>query len=1470
MVALRNFAPLRLRDNRLLIFYSFVFRRYEPDLPERSFYHTSRFAIEYPSVTEMARANWIYHELARHVDQLGFDQAGSNIGRYVLLESANLRDILGRWNGQAPPRAGIGCGGRNRPVYLPILDENNFCVAYWHCEEPRAAVDSNDCLIACFQRGYFYAHGQHRREQMRTIRKRLGLEPGAKLQVEDAKRLADDYGLVVRVRQSARTLLSHVPMPLATTAHLHDESWFQRMTVEILIENDHAYLLRRQVGRCLECGQPMTETHEHGFQHTAPCPHCRVKHETGDMCPLHPEALPKNQLVLEKARLLSVAYLERQRFVDVDWQDDVWRGMLDEQQFAAVAWFTHGQSICLTGQGGTGKTYWLRWLRDKNRALGLKVLMTASTGRAAAFFDEATTIHSAFGILPTDTDAETVLKRMSAERRTRLFEADVWIVDEISMVTGFMIDLVDDLMRNVKQQLGLPFGGMRVAFVGDMMQLPPVDEELDFVFDSRVMQYMLGPYGNMSKLEFTHSYRFTDELWFLHLQKIRTGSAALETLAYLQERTAWTFEHARDTCVHRGKTLTILTPFNKKRVQWNRRLLAEMPGEARSYLAEGNCLAHDQRSIELKVGAPVMMLSNSHMRHGIANGSLGRVTQLNDEDVAVDWGSGRVIVIGREGGSFDSLQAAKQLPLTLAFAITIHKAQGATIEAAYVDLSARMPFCFHLLYVALSRVPSAQDLFLSRLPELDALNFVNMRCLEFTKLQRGRMMRPLEWDADSGECYSSFSGPELMNSALSIRLVPQWRRRREAAYESKISQQSWFVAAEYEKPATDELLFRVRVIHCLEVAFGTPTLHTFPTLEAFGDFVMMRIEAKRDLILSPSAEPAARNAARLPWRLCTYHGGFLEYHNLLEYLTQHKALPAHFQINQMFHRTRVLSLQIGLRQRWRTTVLESHDLAPFLPDVTLDEACLSLAVVGTAVVERLYALYGRLDQACQSLVNASILDFSSAGQLSRYGMLKHLPPEAVYNPGNTRFLIVSKLHRPHLTTDDWIRQAIYGGRVLTTLSYYNSAENEDDDLAYLDCNSMYASVMHDEAVPYGPCQLLTEEQIAALMASRSVWNVPHFDWRSTTTTTPFFSPFWIVDCEVDPTGHNMVPMLPRHDASGRLCWDLLPRRGWYTSIDLFHSGARVQRIYNGIVWMAYGPILQPWIAKLLKGRLQYRESNPPLASVCKLLANATFGDFGKRQSPNVVRLAYSEEDLRAFRGTANWESVIYTPHATILFGVSNKAPKVGNSARHLTAFILAMARAKYSEMLSLVCPSRYSPLPRWEDMPLYGDTDSILLRRSRASNLTLGTEPGQWKEELGHDARISEFVCLEPRVYGLRYRFQDGVLHERLRTRSVPIAQAEWAIGSGTPALVDFEHLAQVARKLAGGPFGKTEAVFDVVRRSGANPSDAEIRQGLVPFELYHEKRVHNFYPSSTMAPGTAGTAGWLPAGWGANAGFVS
>lgn len=374
-----------------------------------------------------------------------------------------------------------------------------------------------------------------------------------------------------------------------------------------------------------------------------------------------------------------------------------------------------GANVFLTGSAGSGKTYVLNEYIRYLKAREVGVAVTASTGIAATHMN-GMTIHSwtGLGIRETLTDYDIDELEQKAYLWPRFERTSVLIIDEVSMLHGHRLDMIDKVCQAFKRN-PKPFGGLQVVLCGDFFQLPPVTRG-DAVEDMARSAYASAAWDEAGFIicYLTEQHRQNDDQFLSVLNGIRAGKVSGAMLTSLKDRFGKSTEL--------GTSPTKLYTHNVDVDTLNRNELAKLQGETKVFqmtssgreniveTLKKSVLAHEQ--LHLKIGAKVMFVKNN-FELGYANGTLGVVeTFLSDNTPVIKTTQGERIHVEPVDWSIEENGKIKasvtQIPLRYAWAITIHKSQGMSLDAAEIDLS--KSFTYGMGYVALSRVRSLAGL----------------------------------------------------------------------------------------------------------------------------------------------------------------------------------------------------------------------------------------------------------------------------------------------------------------------------------------------------------------------------------------------------------------------------------------------------------------------------------------------------------------------------------------------------------------------------------------------------------------------------------------------------------------------------------------------------------------------------------------------------------------------------------------
>ncbi|NCN07420.1 AAA family ATPase [Candidatus Falkowbacteria bacterium] len=438
-----------------------------------------------------------------------------------------------------------------------------------------------------------------------------------------------------------------------------------------------------------------------------------------------------------------------------------------------------GQNVCLTGPAGSGKTYLLNKYINYLKSKGVAVGVTASTGIAATHMN-GMTIHSWSGMGVHDSISNKEMRKILKKRHlvNRLKSAKVLIIDEVSMLHSFQLDLINQICRRFKND-DRPFGGIQVIMCGDFFQLPPVSntqEKSNFISESDIWQNM-----DLKICYLDEQHRQEDKTLIKILNGIRSNTCDQKLISKLEINSS-NSEFNTDTTklyTHNidvdsinelelnniaGKTFCYSMRYNGK--------------EALAEALKKGCLAPEK--LYIKKGAKVMFVKNN-FEAGYVNGTLGYVVDFSEEGFPiVETYSDKQIVAAPMSWIIEDEGSIKaeivQIPLRLAWAITVHKSQGMSLDSAEIDLS--KSFVQGMGYVALSRVRTLSGIKLKGINKM-ALR-VNEEVLELDKQllansqeakERIRTLSASALEKDQ-QAYLNSILPTEKEKAVSIKKVP--------------------------------------------------------------------------------------------------------------------------------------------------------------------------------------------------------------------------------------------------------------------------------------------------------------------------------------------------------------------------------------------------------------------------------------------------------------------------------------------------------------------------------------------------------------------------------------------------------------------------------------------------------------------------------------------------------------------------
>jgi len=406
---------------------------------------------------------------------------------------------------------------------------------------------------------------------------------------------------------------------------------------------------------------------------------------------------------------------------DIDTLNLVQRKLFDKIEH------TH-QNLFIQGQAGTGKSTFIKYLKKHSKK---RIRLVAPTAIAALNIEGAT-IHSMFTLPLSDF---LIMREVLSTRRHKLKsilkKTDILIIDEVSMLRPDVLDVIEALCCQARGNLNL-FGGLQIILIGDMCQLPPIIKrevasifkteygtDEPYFFDAKSYQK-----GAFEKIELTEVYRQSEQELLSQLQNLRQNKDLPQTIAYFNRKEEYTPDFI--------KTAVTITPYRQVADELNRRRLQELKTETWSYDAQTSGSFEKMqdtpspKTLILKEGALVIFNKNNYPDY--INGTSGIVEKLDERFIIVkclqdskyitvrreEWKS-FAYDVDEETGEIKERETGSfiQYPLQLGYALTIHKAQGKTLDRVIVDID-RGAFAHGQLYVALSRTRKKADMLIKR------------------------------------------------------------------------------------------------------------------------------------------------------------------------------------------------------------------------------------------------------------------------------------------------------------------------------------------------------------------------------------------------------------------------------------------------------------------------------------------------------------------------------------------------------------------------------------------------------------------------------------------------------------------------------------------------------------------------------------------------------------------------------------
>jgi ATP-dependent DNA helicase PIF1 len=401
---------------------------------------------------------------------------------------------------------------------------------------------------------------------------------------------------------------------------------------------------------------------------------------------------------------------------------------LTQSQQKALSFILDGKSVFITGPGGCGKTFLINYFVKKYRARK-NIAVTSTTGTSAIHI-RGTTIHSWAGIGLGRGSVYSIVTRIKKKKylKEHWTGADILIIDEVSMLSPDLFDKLEQIAKTIRKS-DEPFGGLQLIITGDFLQLPVINCD-KFCFESMSWDSCID-----ETIYMRENLRQSDPSWQKCLDEVRIGEISPESKKLLKSCTKKKISKINKKADIKP---TILFPLNADVEEINNNCLEEIcqtSGEVLDYEMEVEIYDRRNKTVEIQVekfkkncpvgetlsltvGCQVMLLWNMELENGLVNGSRGVVVKFMNDLPLVKFLDGQTRLIDYhlwelEDDDNKKIAGIEQIPLKLAYAISIHKSQGCSLDYVITDLSD--VFEYGQAYVALSRVRTATGLFIKHL-----------------------------------------------------------------------------------------------------------------------------------------------------------------------------------------------------------------------------------------------------------------------------------------------------------------------------------------------------------------------------------------------------------------------------------------------------------------------------------------------------------------------------------------------------------------------------------------------------------------------------------------------------------------------------------------------------------------------------------------------------------------------------------
>lgn len=412
---------------------------------------------------------------------------------------------------------------------------------------------------------------------------------------------------------------------------------------------------------------------------------------------------------------------------------------LSNEQLISIDKFNNGDSFFLTGEAGTGKTFIIKKFNEIAISNQKNIKITALTGVAALLLDcNACTIHSFCGIGTGKKTKEQLLFKINSKKEVlkKIKNIEILIIDEVSMMSLELFNKLNFIFKNIRKNYKL-FGGIQIIFCGDFFQLPPVDS-VNFCFESE-------EFNNLDVIQLKTIFRQNDNVYKSLLNNIRVGKIKKSQVKLLQSKITNSDLDIINICatkketnnINQSKLNKLINENNYQEYNFSRKYnsdnLKESNYSKEEIETEMNYIKNNtltEENLKLIIGAKVMCIIN--LNDFIVNGSIGVIIKFINGYPLVRFENDYEYIFREHSWESETLNGLNinQIPLIYAWAITIHKSQGITLDKANISVGEDI-FESGQVYVALSRVKNLEGLYLKNFAPHKIL--INKKVLNFYK-----------------------------------------------------------------------------------------------------------------------------------------------------------------------------------------------------------------------------------------------------------------------------------------------------------------------------------------------------------------------------------------------------------------------------------------------------------------------------------------------------------------------------------------------------------------------------------------------------------------------------------------------------------------------------------------------------------------------------------------------------------------